>query len=116
MGMYTASKYMGRAVSEMLRLEMPDFIHVACAYPGSVQSELGGSPAITAMGMPAKEFIDIIWPQIENDEFHIVSHSWARDYFSENAEQIINAFDRYAPHYDGDEKYDSKWIAKQSAK
>lgn len=113
MGTYTASKYVGRAVSEILRLEMPEHIHVACVYPGSVQSELGGSTALTELGMPTEEFIDIIWPQIENGEFHIVSHPYARDYFNENSEEIINAFDRYAPHYDGDHIYDSKWIAKQ---
>ena len=39
---------------------------------------------MTSNGMPTEEFVDIIWPQIENGEFHIVSHPWAKDYTAEN--------------------------------
>lgn len=113
MGAYAASKYAGRAISEILRLEMPKHVQVGAIYPGGVQSELGGSKEMTQIGMPADEFIDIIWPQIENGEFHIVSHPWAKDYVAEDTAELSKAFDRYAPHFDGDRKYDSKWLAKQ---
>ncbi|CAM3640994.1 SDR family NAD(P)-dependent oxidoreductase [Litorimonas haliclonae] len=113
MGGYAASKYAGRAISEVLRLEMPKHVQVGAIYPGGVQSELGGSKEMTQIGMPADEFIDIIWPQIENGEFHIVSHPWAKDYVVEDTAELTQAFDRYAPHFDGDRKYDSKWLAKQ---
>jgi NAD(P)-dependent dehydrogenase (short-subunit alcohol dehydrogenase family) len=113
MGSYTASKFMIRAISTTLRMEMPEHIHVGCIYPGLVQSELGGSKELTQIGMPADEYMDIIWPQIENGEFHIVSHPCGRDYFGESTEEIIKAFERYAPHYEGDNIYDSRWLAKQ---
>jgi len=106
-GNYSASKYAGRAISETLIMEVPEYIQVGCVYPGLVQSELGGSDEMTQEGMPADEFIDIIWPQIENGDFHIVSHPWANDYFGETAEELTRAFDRYAPHYEGDNIYDS---------
>lgn len=32
---------------------------------------------------------------------------------AEDTEELCKAFDRYAPHFDGDRKYDSKWLAKQ---
>ncbi|MBT8465384.1 MAG: SDR family NAD(P)-dependent oxidoreductase [Deltaproteobacteria bacterium] len=115
-GNYAASKYAGRAISETLRLEVPEHVQVSCVYPGLVQSELGGSKEMTQVGMPAEEFVDIIWPQIENGEFHIVSHPWAKDYFGETAEELSKAFDRYAPHFEGDNKYDSRWLAKQAFK
>ncbi|MEB8433804.1 SDR family oxidoreductase [Cocleimonas sp. KMM 6892] len=115
-GSYAASKYAARAICETLRLEMPEYIQVSCIYPGIVQTELGGSKALTQVGMPADEFVEIIWPQIENREFHIVSHPWAKDYFWETAEELTKAFDRYAPHFEGDEKYDSKLLAKQAFK
>jgi hypothetical protein len=37
-----------------------------------------------------------------------------KDCFGETAEEPSNAFDRYAPHFEGDEKYDSRWLAKQT--
>jgi len=114
MGGYAASKHAGRAISEVLRLEVPEHVQVGVVYPGLVQSELGGSPDMTRIGMPTAEFVDIIWPQIENGEFHIVSHPWAKDYVGENAEELARAFDRYAPHFEGDQKYDSRWLAKQT--
>lgn len=112
-GSYAASKYAARAISETLRVELPDFIHVGSVYPGLVQSEFGGSSEMTQAGMPAAEFVDVIWPQIENGEFHIVSHPWAKDYFGETAEELAGAFDRYAPHFEGDRRFDSKWLAQQ---
>ena len=113
MGSYAASKYAGKAISESLRMEVPDFIEVGSIFPGVVQSELGGSTAMTQIGMPVDDFIDIIWPQIENGDFYIVSHPCAKDYTGENAKELSDAFDKYAPHYEGDEKYDSRWLAKQ---
>jgi len=115
-GNYSASKYAGRAISETLRMEVPEYIQVGCVYPGLVQSELGGSKKMTQVGMPTDEFIDIICPQIENGDFHIVSHPWAKDYFSETPEELTRAFDRYAPHYEGDNIYDSRWVAAQMFK
>lgn len=114
MGGYAASKHANRAISEVLRLEVPEQVQVGCIYPGMVQSELGGSTEMTQLGMPTDVFIDIIWPQIENGEFHIVSHPWAKDYTDEDAAELAQAFDRYAPHFEGDQKYDSKWLASQT--
>lgn len=113
MGTYTASKYMARAISETLRMEVPEQIQVACIFPGIVQSELGGSEALTQVGMPTEEFVDIIWPQIIDGNFYIVSHPWAKDYSNAYAEELSQAFEQYAPHYEGDQKYDSRWLAKQ---
>lgn len=114
MGGYSSSKHACRAISEVLRLEVPEHVQVSVIYPGLVQSELGGNPQMTSIGMPTEEFIDIIWPQIEDGAFHIVSHPWARDYAAEVAAELERAFERYAPHFDGDRKYDSKWLASQT--
>lgn len=113
MSTYTSSKYMQRAITSMLKLEMPSFVEVCGIYPGLVQSELGGSKDATAAGMPTATYVDFIWPQIENGELYIVSHPWGREYFKETAQKIIHAFDQYAPHYDGDDVYDTRSIAKK---
>ena len=113
---YAASKYAVRGIIETLRMEVPEHIQVSIIYPGLVQSELGGNKDITKLGMPTDEFMNIIWPQIENGAFHIVSHPWAANYSSENAKELSNAFNKYAPHFEGDQKYDSRWHAKQLMK
>jgi short-subunit dehydrogenase len=112
-GIYAASKFAVRAICETLRMEVPEHIHVGCIYPGMVQTELGGTKELTKSGMSADEFINKIWPQFENGEFHIVSHPYGGDYVGESAEEITRAFDRYAPHYEGDNIYDSRSLAKQ---
>ncbi len=112
-GIYAASKYAVRAICETLRMEVPEYIHVGCIYPGMVQTQLGGTTELTKSGMTAEEFINKIWPQIVNCEFHIVSHPYGGDYVSESAEEITRAFDSYAPHYNGDDIYDSRSLAKQ---
>ena len=115
MSTYMSSKFAAKAISLSLRLEMPEQIQVSCVFPGLVQAELGGSKEMTQAGMPTDEFVDIIWPQIEKGNFYIVSHPWGKDYSVEDAEEISRAFDEYAPHYEGDNKYDSRWLASQMA-
>ncbi|WP_310993971.1 SDR family NAD(P)-dependent oxidoreductase [Aequorivita marina] len=113
MSTYMSSKFASKAIALSLRQEMPEQIQVGCIFPGLVQSELGGSKAMTQAGMTGDEFIDIIWPQIENGDFYIVSHPWGKDYCKEEAEEITKAFEKYAPHFEGDQKYDSRWLASQ---
>lgn len=113
MSTYMSSKFAAKAISLSLMLEMPERVQVSCVFPGLVQAELGGSKEFTQAGMPADEFVDNIWPQIENGEFYIVSHPWGKDYLSEESEEAIKVFERYTPHFEGDEKYDSRWLASQ---
>lgn len=112
-GFYSASKYAGKAITETLRMEVPEHVQVGAIFPGLVQTELGGNKEMTRAGMPAKEFIDIIWPQIENGEFYIVSHPWGKDYANEGPGELTRSFEKYAPHFEGDQKYDSRWLAQQ---
>lgn len=111
-GHYVSSKFAARGIAETLRLEVPDFIQVSCVFPGMVQSELGGSKEMTQVGMTSDEFISKIWPQIVNGEFYIISHPWGKDYYAETAQEIDKAFDKYAPHYEGDAIYNSRQLAK----
>lgn len=113
MSTYMSSKFAAKAIALSLREEMPEHIQVGCIFPGLVQSEFGGSTAMTQAGMKPEEFIDIIWPQIENGQFYIVSHPWGKDYAKEEAEEITKSFEQYAPHFDGDQKYNSRWLASQ---
>ena len=113
MSTYSSSKYMQRALTIDLSMEMPEYIEVCGVYPGLVQSELGGSTAQTQAGMTADDYMDIIWPQIENGELYVVSHPWGRDYYNNHSTLVTGSFDKYAPHYDGDEEFDTISIAKK---
>ena len=113
MSTYSSSKYMQRALTIALSMEMPEYIEVCGVYPGLVQSELGGSTAQTQAGMSADAYMDIIWPQIENGELYVVSHPWGRDYYNQHANLVTGSFDKYAPHYEGDDEYDTISIARK---
>ena len=113
MSTYMSSKFAAKSISLSLRLEMPEHIQVSCVFPGLVQSELGGTKEMTQAGISGQDFIDTIWPQIENGEFYIVSHPWGKDYLGEELEEALKVFERYVPHFDGDQKFDSRWLASQ---
>ena len=76
--------------------------------PGLVCTELNDATKI--MGMPADDFAAKALPQIEADEFFIVSHSFNRVHIDERYSEVTTAFDRYAPRYDGDDEYDVRAI------
>jgi len=113
MSTYASSKFAARSISSVLRTEMPEHVQVSCVFPGLVQSELGGTKEMTQAGITTDDFIATIWPQIENGEFYIVSHPWGKDYIQEEAEEAMSVFDTYAPHFEGDQQYDSRGLAKQ---
>ncbi len=109
-GPYHASKSAVKCMMESFNDEVPSHIHVGIIYPGIVQSEIGGGKEITTLGMPTRDFVDTIWPQIENGELHIVSHSTGAKYFSQFSETVKKSYDTYAPRYEGDEVYDLKHL------
>ena len=58
------------------------------------------------MGMSADEFANKIVPQMKEEQFYLVGHSYNIVRITEEHEQVKAAFDQYAPRYEGDEKYD----------
>ena len=60
------------------------------------------------MGMSPDEFADRIVPQMKAEQFYLVGHAYNIVRITEEYEQVKAAFDKYAPRYEGDEKYDVK--------
>ena len=70
---YVASKHAVFALSESLRNELPDYIHVGTIFPGYVDTSLTSQ---VEGGMNVDEFANIIKEQIKNEEHIIVSHAY----------------------------------------
>lgn len=100
---YIASKHAVLGLSESLRRDLPDFIHVGTIFPGYVNTPLTGDGD---GGMQADEFADIVKQQIIAGEHFIVSHSYNMVHIEARQSEVENAYARYAPRYDGDDKYD----------
>lgn len=104
---YVASKHAVFALSESLRNDLPDYIHVGTIIPGYVDTPLTNQ---VEGGMNADEFANIVKEQIKNEEHIIVSHAYNSVHIERRNEEIISAYKKYAPRYDGDNEYDIKTI------
>jgi len=104
---YVASKHAVFALSESLRNDLPGYIHVGTIIPGYVDTPLTNQ---VEGGMNADEFADIVKEQIKNQEHIIVSHAYNSVHIERRNEEIISAYKKYAPRYDGDDEYDIKTI------
>ena len=104
---YVASKHAVFALSESLRNDLPDYIHVGTIFPGYVDTPLTSQGD---GGMNVDEFANIIKEQIKNEEHVIVSHAYNSVHIERRNKEIISAYKKYAPRYDGDDEYDIKTI------
>jgi NAD(P)-dependent dehydrogenase (short-subunit alcohol dehydrogenase family) len=104
---YVASKHAVFALSESLRNDLPDYIHVGTIFPGYVDTPLTSQ---VEGGMNADEFANIIKVQIKNEEHLIVSHAYNSVHIEKRNNEITSAYKKYAPRYDGDDEYDIKTI------
>jgi len=104
---YVASKHAVFALSESLRNDLPDYIHVGTIFPGYVDTPLTSK---VEGGMNADEFANIIKVQIKNEEHLIVSHAYNNVHIEKRNNEITSAYKKYAPRYDGDDEYDIKTI------
>ena len=104
---YVSGKYAVLGLTKALRDEAPDFMQVGIIIPGFVFTEIGPAQFMK-MGMSPDEFADRIVPQMKAEQFYLVGHAYNIVRITEEYEQVKAAFDKYAPRYEGDEKYDVK--------
>ncbi len=106
---YVASKHSALVISESLREETPDFIDVAHICPGFVKSELGDEGAMQ-FAMDTDKYTSIAMEQLKEGKFYVVSHAYNMKRINDRYEEIKEAFDTYAPRYEGDEEHDVRTL------
>lgn len=106
---YIVSKHAIHALSKSLREEAPSFMEVGIIIPGWVYTEIGPKEFMK-YGMAADEFVERLMPQIKAGEFYIVSHPYNSVRIKEAHQEVQQAFDNYAPRFDGDERYDVQLV------
>ena len=107
MSPYVVSKFGVRALTEALREEVPDFVHVALIVPGWVRSELG--PHMDP-GMDTDRYSEIVIEQLEAGAFYVVSHAFNTVRIDERMNEVRAAYERYAPRYDRDHEFDVRSV------
>ena len=110
-GAYVATKHSVFAITQSLYEELPDFIDVNLICPGFVVSELGPKENMQH-GMPTDQFVEIAMKQIKAGEFFVVSHAYNMVPITERYELVKRAYDKYAPRYEGDQRYDVRTVIK----
>ncbi|MGI9326311.1 MAG: SDR family NAD(P)-dependent oxidoreductase [Pseudomonadales bacterium] len=102
---YVATKHAVYGLTDSLREEMPDYIAVGMITPGFVGSELIPE-GLRNLGMPPDEFAEIALKQIKAGEFYVVSHGYNQVHIDQRYREVSQAFSKYTPRQEGDEKYD----------
>jgi short-subunit dehydrogenase len=119
-------------MSDALRMELPEFIGISILACGLVNTNLSdagvtrpsrfGGPVtsdeamkqagrqVMQLGMDPDEVGRLAVEGMKRGDFYIVTHPHNRDYIVERYEEILRAYDTYAPHFDGDDKYDVRKI------
>ena len=105
---YLASKHAVLGLTDNLREQMPDFIHVGLIIPGFVST--GMTKAVGHLAMDADRFAGIVLEQIRDGQFFIVSHAYNMQRIQERYEEISRAYETYAPRYEGDEEFDVRHL------
>lgn len=103
------TKHSVYAVTYSLREELPDFIDVSLICPGFVVSELGPEENMQH-GMPTDEYVEIAMKQLKAGEFWVVSHAYNMVRIQDKHDQLARAYAKYAPRYDGDQRYDVRTV------
>ncbi len=107
---YVTSKQAVYAMTEALREELPDFIDVSLICPGLVTSDMTSS---FAPGMDADKFVGIAMKQLRANKFYVVSHGFNMEYIDARYKEVREAYEEYAPRYEGDDEFDIRSLIKK---
>ncbi len=113
-GEYVVSKHAVLALTDILRKEVPDFMKVGLICPGLVNSELGDDGI--NFGMDTHKYTSIAMEQIKAGKFYIVSHAYNMARIDARYTEIREAYENYAPRYEGDVEFDVRTIVEAMAK
>ncbi|MDE0118059.1 MAG: SDR family NAD(P)-dependent oxidoreductase [bacterium] len=105
---YAATKHAVFALTEGLREQMPDRIHVGLILPGFVRSEM--SAGIGHLGMDTDVYAAKVVEQMRNDEELVVSHPYHMVHVRDRYDRLSRAFAEYAPRYEGDDEHDCRTL------
>ena len=106
---YVSSKHAALAISESLREETPEFIEVAHICPGFVRSELGDKE-VMQLAMDTDKYTSIAMEQLKEGKFYVVSHAYNMKRIDDRYHEVKEAFERYAPRYEGDNEFDVRTL------
>ena len=132
-GFYVATKHAVLGLSDTLRMELPDYIGVSVLCCGLVNTKLHrsseykptrlGGPSepenaeagkmVMQLGMDPDDIGKLTIEAVKRGDFYIVTHPHNREYIVERYEEIIGAFDKQAPHFEGDGMHDVRKIMEQ---
>lgn len=110
---YESAKHALHSLTDALREETPDFIDVSFICPGFVQSEM--TEMAGDLPMDVEEYTSIAWPQILNGEYYVVSHPYNVVWIKHRYDEMMRAYETYAPRYEDDWKYDPRTMMSKAA-
>lgn len=121
---YTGTKHAVLGISDVLRREAPEGMQVSVLMPGLTATniyasgeirpeEYGGkteanplAQTVMGKGFPPSRTAETVVKGIEDGSFFIPTHAWNRRYIAERSAEMKEAYDTYAPEYEGQDNQD----------
>ncbi|MFT7130486.1 MAG: NAD(P)-dependent dehydrogenase (short-subunit alcohol dehydrogenase family) [Gammaproteobacteria bacterium] len=113
-GAYLSTKHAVFGLMDVLRREAHPNIQLGVIFPGWVLSEM--SDYGKDIAMDTDEFAAIIFKQMQAGEYYLVSHAYNAVRLEERQNEILSAFAKYAPRYEGDDEYDVQTVVERMQK
>jgi len=111
---YESSKHALHSLADALREEVPDFIEVAFVCPGFVKSEMTAEVG-ERFAMDTDRYTGIVMPQLKAGEFYVVSHAYNVVRITDRYAEMMRAYEKYAPRYEGDDEFDARCLRQKMA-
>ena len=106
---YIAAKHAVLGLTEDLREDLPDHVHVGTIIPGWVHTAIGPD-AVMRHGMAVDRFAEIIVPQLAARERFVVAHAYNVERIHERIAALDAAYAAHAPRYPGDDEFDVRTV------
>ncbi len=129
---YNATKHAVLGFSGILRMELPEFIQVSVLCPGAVSTNIAtsteqrpdefGGPVSSPLGgeeMPGMDPDEIgrhTVERVKHGDFFIITHACVRYMVEERYTELLAAFDKQAPWYEGCESLDTRRMFEEAIK
>jgi NAD(P)-dependent dehydrogenase (short-subunit alcohol dehydrogenase family) len=105
-GAYVSGKHALFGLMDVLRREIANKPELSNITPGVIIPGWVATPLSRHNGMDADRFAEIIFKQMQANEYYLVAHAYNVVRLRDRIDELEAAFARYAPRYDGDEEFD----------
>jgi NAD(P)-dependent dehydrogenase (short-subunit alcohol dehydrogenase family) len=112
---YIGAKHAVLGITESMREDLPEHVHLGTIIPGWVFTGIGPEK-VMSQALPVTEYVNIILPQILARRRFVVSHGYNQVRLAERMDELSASYTQYASSIEEDEQYDVRLMFERGRK